>query len=333
MQAPQYALVLSDLHFGDTRCSLHSMRTAHALVQKLQDYKPLHEIFLLGDILDLQLATWAQAIEGRILGHASKRAVGFRYFLNFLIEQTGASVITYVPGNHDYKIFDYHSIDRHLILPLRKGKKLSGKVSFFRNFTPSFLQGLLHSPDVQFRVVYPHHTLKLGRERILLAHGHYFDPAQSFYQDIAKAFPQPITKGQIPALRKTFFRRASTYQNVVSGLSIQPGLRALFNSIYQPVNVLKQSLRHRSRKTFLTRAMRRNIECYVSYCCRGKIDGVIFGHTHRPGKAVIHDGAIRHVWNCGTFLRESPESPLGSFLTIRLNGQSSLEDAVRIHLL
>lgn len=333
MQTGKYALVLSDLHFGDSRCTLHSMRTAHALVQRLKDYNPLEEIFLLGDILDLQLATWSQAIEGRILDGPAKRAVGFRYFLNFLLQETGAKFITYIPGNHDYKIFDYHSIDRHLILPLRSGKKLSGRVSFFRKFTPSFLQGLIAGQNAHFRVIYPHHTIRTRVGRILLTHGHYFDPTQSFYQEITKAFRQPIEKREIPKLRKKFFKRASAYQNMVSGLSIQPNLRTLFNSIYQPVTAWKQTLRHRTRKAFVTPAMKRNIDAYVAFCCRGKVDGVVFGHTHKPGKISFQDGAIRYAWNSGTFLREASDSPAGSFLTICLNERRGLNEAIKVHLL
>ena len=54
--ATTYTLVVSDLHFGDTRCTLHSMRTAEALVARLSAFSPLKEVVLLGDILDLQLA-------------------------------------------------------------------------------------------------------------------------------------------------------------------------------------------------------------------------------------------------------------------------------------
>ena len=221
MPAPRYALVLSDLHFGDTRCSLHSMRTAHALVERLKEYQPLEEIILLGDILDLQLATWSQAIEGRILDAPAKRAVGFRYFLNFLLQETAAKQITYIPGNHDYKIFDYHSIDRHLLLPLRNGKKLSGRVSYYRKFPFSFLQGLVQSSQAQMRVIYPHHVLRIRNFRLLLTHGHYFDPSQSFYKQIAKAFSKRDENTDVQALRKEFFRRSSAYQSIVSGLSIQ----------------------------------------------------------------------------------------------------------------
>ena len=87
-RTPQYSIVLSDLHFGDSRCSFHSMKTAEAFVEYLQKYKPVTEIILLGDILDLQLANWAQAVEGKFLEGPKKRAVGFRYFINYLLEQT-----------------------------------------------------------------------------------------------------------------------------------------------------------------------------------------------------------------------------------------------------
>src|SRR5262245_9435595 len=125
-----YTLVFSDLHFGDPRCTLHSMSTAQSLAERLREFPDIHEIVLLGDILDMQLANWAQAMEGRFEEGQKKRAVGFRYFVNFLLEQTGARKVVYVPGNHDYKIFDYHSLDRYLIAPLREGRKLSGKISF-----------------------------------------------------------------------------------------------------------------------------------------------------------------------------------------------------------
>jgi UDP-2,3-diacylglucosamine pyrophosphatase LpxH len=309
------------------------MRTAHALVHRLKDYQPLEEIILLGDILDLQLASWAQAIEGRILDVPAKRAVGFRYFLNFLLQETAAKQVTYVPGNHDYKIFDYHSIDRHLLLPLRTGKKLSGRVSYYRKFPFSFLQGLVQSSTAQVRAIYPHHILRIDKFRLLLAHGHYFDPSQSFYQHIAKAFAEQGAKPKIAAVRKNFFRRSSAYQNVVSGFSIQPGLRAIFNSVYQPVTSFQEKFRHRIRQSFLTPAMRRNIETYVSFCYRGKVDGVIFGHTHRPGKVTLKEGNIRHIWNSGTFLRESVHSPAGSFITVCLNGKLPIEEAVKVHLL
>ena len=77
--------------------------------------------------------------------------------------------------------------------------------------------------------------------------------------------------------------------------------------------------------------MIRSINQYVSFCCRSKkVDAVIFGHTHRAGKAKLSDGAVRYVRNSGTFLRESPFSPAGSYLIIRNGGRTPLDQAVEI---
>jgi len=331
-----YSLVVSDLHFGDRRCTLHSMKTARKLADRLKEFSPLHQIILLGDILDLQLSNWAQSIEGLMLDGPQNRAVGFRYFINFLVEQTGAQEIVYVPGNHDYKIFDYHAIEKSLITPLRGGRRLSGRVAFFRKFGESFLQGMLQLKGPRICVTYPHHSMRVNRARIILTHGHFFDPTQAFNHEVGKLFAKSgsLTKKEILRMRHDYFRRVSLYQNVVSGFSTKKELREWFNTMYHPFSSIKQMFHHRSRKAFLTRAMRTSIEHYVTFCCRpGRVDGVIFGHTHRPGKATLHNGRISHVWNSGCFLKESKDSPDGSFITILHDNRTPLEQAIRVHLL
>ena len=331
-----YSLVLSDLHFGDPRCSLHSMRVVQALAERLRDFAPLQEIVLLGDILDLQLANWAQAIEGRFHDGPKKRAVGFRYFLNFLLQQTSAHRVVYVPGNHDYRIFDYHSVERYLLQPLREGRKLSGKISFFRKFEGGFLQGIVASPGKEIQVVYPHYAIKVNGSRVIMTHGHFFDPTQAFSHEIGKVFGKRpgMTADEIRKLRHKYFRRVSLYQNVVSGFSMKKELRQLFSALYEPLSSVKHMFRHKTRKTFVTPAMIRSIAMYVDYCCRRmKVDGVVFGHTHHPGAMMLHSGPVQHIWNTGTFLRESPSSPSGSFVTIEHNGNKPLSESIRVHLL
>lgn len=328
-----YSLVVSDLHFGDRRCSLHNMGVARAFVGKLREFSPLEEIILLGDILDLQLANWAQAIEGLIQPGPHRKAVGFRYFMNFLLQETNAKKITYVPGNHDYRIFDYHSLEKYLIAPLRSGKRLSGKISFFRTFEDSFLRGLFAFPEIQIKVVYPHYTLKVNGRRMILTHGHFFDPSQGFSHEVGKVFSKTshLSAEELRKIRHNYFRRVSHYQNVIGGFSLQNNLRERFTSVYHSYTALKTGLTHRSRKKFLTPAMKVSIRSYLDYCCRPKkIDGVIFGHTHKAGSD--HSEPVK-VWNSGTFLKESPQSPAGSFITIRNDGKSDLTDAVQVHYL
>lgn len=310
------------------------MRVARALAERLREFQPLTEIILLGDILDLQLANWAQAMEGRILEPPAKRAVGFRYFINFLLRETGARSVIYVPGNHDYRIFDYHSVERYLIAPLREGRKLPGKISFFRTFQNGFLQGIFTLPGTSVRVVYPHYSIKLNRSRVVLTHGHFFDPTQAFSHEIGKVFAKgsTLTSKEIHKLRHIYFRRVSLYQNIVSGFSMKKEIRQMFSAVYEPMMSLKHRIYHKSRKAFLTPAMIRSIESYVTFCCRRmKVHGLVFGHTHKAGKALMPQGPVRNIWNCGTFLRESPDSPAGTFVIIDHAGKKDLADAITVH--
>jgi UDP-2,3-diacylglucosamine pyrophosphatase LpxH len=311
------------------------MNTARKLFRKLSGYSPIHEIILLGDILDLQLANWAQALEGRIGGRLQKRAAGFRYFLNILLGETGARNVVYVPGNHDYRVFDYHSVERYLMGPLKSGKKLSGKIAFFRKFQRGFMQGIIEDAGVSLQILYPHYSIRIGKSRVILTHGHLFDPSQAFSHEVGKVFrkSQNLSREEVRKIRERYFRRVSLYQNVVSGLSMKKEFREWFSFLYDPLTAFKQNWKHRSRKSFLTPAMRRSIEAYVRYCCRpGKVEGLIFGHTHKPGQAVLNSGPVRYVWNSGTFLHESPTSPLGSFVTIE-HSKKALPDAVKVHIL
>ena len=309
------------------------MRVAEALAAKLKEYSPLREIILLGDILDLQLANWAQAIEGMILP-GGRRVPGFRYFLNFLLHETGAKNVVYIPGNHDYRIFDYHSIDKNLIQPLRNGRKLGGKISFFRTFPESFLQGIINIPDVRMRVLYPHLSLKVNRSRLVLTHGHFFDPTQAFSHEVGKVFAKARrqNKDDLSKIRHAYLRRVSLYQGIVSTVMTRRDLRGVFNAIYQPFSALQERIVHRMRKSFLTDAMKTSIQNYIAFCCRTpNVDGVIFGHTHRAGHAVLKDAAPQYVWNTGAFLRESKDSPHGTFITILNDGSSPLTESVRVH--
>src|SRR5262249_52848381 len=154
---------------------------------------------------------------------------------------------------------------------------------------------------------------------IVLTHGHFFDPTQAFNHEIGKAFSRkaPLTKEEIRKIRHNYFRRVSLYQNVVSGLSMKKELREWFSSLYEPLTSFSTKYIHRNRKSFLPPAMKHSIQHYVQYCCRQKkVEGVIFGHTHRAGKAILNEGPVRCIWNCGTFLKESSKSPEGTFLTI-----------------
>ena len=144
------AIVFSDLHFGDPRSLLHDDSHLDKLLSIARQHRPIRRIVLLGDILDLQIGNWSLAIEGLPQAGGHKRSAGFRRFLNELVAQVEPKYVHFVPGNHDYRVFDYLSVDRYLMARLATGKRLHGKVSFYRHFRKPFLRGVLTASTASF---------------------------------------------------------------------------------------------------------------------------------------------------------------------------------------
>jgi UDP-2,3-diacylglucosamine pyrophosphatase LpxH len=338
------ALVFSDLHFGDPRSALHRPEVLDKLLRALRPHAPIRRLVLLGDILDLQMSNWSWAVEGVPVGGAGRRLPGFRRFLNRLVQQAGVHSVHYVPGNHDYRVFDYLSVERHLIDRLAAGDRLRGRVHFYRSFSRPFLRGLLESPEVDFSVVYPHLSLRLGAERLILTHGHLLDASQGFGVDSARAFRRvdPGDGRAVARARQDFFRRVGLYQSLVDGGAVSHQfrkrvyLRAL--KAWNAFATLSDPTRSGARGRPIDRRLQANIAAYLRFCCRpGRVDGFIFGHTHRPGGIALSrpGGAAIPVWNSGTFLderRKPAGGPWGSFLLVGA-GSGPVAERVRLEWL
>ena len=326
------AVVFSDLHFGDPRSLAHRAETLDALTARLRAYRPVRRIVLLGDILDLQIGNWSGAVEG--LGPEGR--IGFRHFLNRAVEASGATAVHYVPGNHDHRVFDYLSIERHLFRKLASGGRLSGKVSYYRSFRETFLSGILANRETRLEVVYPHLTLRLGTRRLVLAHGHFLDRSQGLGVDCVKAFAGVDRRDSrtVARVRARFFRRVGLYQSIIDGGAVNRNVRdGLYGRTVRWLDSVA-SVARRARRRRMDDRLKKNILAYIDFCCRrGRTDGFIFGHTHRPGAAVLPrpSGAPLLTWNCGTFLDEgSPSGRPGTFLVVSRKRGASLETLVRL---
>ena len=333
------AIVFSDLHFGDPRSLLHNTSQLEKLLLIASQHRPIRRVVLLGDILDLQIGNWSLAIEGIPQGVGGRRTAGFRRFLNELVTQVGAKYIHLVPGNHDYRVFDYLSVDRYLMARLATGKRLHGKLSFYRHFRKPFLRGVLASDQASFEVTYPHLELRLGDHRLVLGHGHYLDASQGLGIDAHRAFRNVNPKDTKAATkaRQNFFRRVGLYQSIVDGgavnYQVRQGVYRRAVGALHAVGKLGELTRGKARGRPIDRGLKQNILAYVRFCCRGrKVDGFIFGHTHRAGEATISRPPQQplRVWNCGTFLREKGvKNRVGSFLLLQSKKDAPLQDLVR----
>jgi UDP-2,3-diacylglucosamine pyrophosphatase LpxH len=333
------AIVFSDVHFGDPRSLLHNSRHLDKLLEIARQHRPIRRVILLGDILDLQIGNWSLAIEGIPEGAAGRRSVGFRRFLNELVREVGARQVHYVPGNHDYRVFDYLSVDRYLTRRLATGKRLRGKLSFYRHFRKPFLRGILVNDDVVFEVTYPHLELRLGGHRLVLGHGHYLDASQGLGVDARRAFSKvdPKNPKAVANARQNFFRRVGLYQSIVDGgavnYQVRQGVYRRAVGAVHALTKLNELTQGKARGRPIDRGLKQNILSYTRFCCRGrKVDGFIFGHTHRAGEATVARSRERPlgVWNCGTFLQEKgAKGRAGSFLLLYSKKGAPLSELVR----
>ena len=332
------AIVFSDLHFGDPRSLLHSGPHLDKLLSLAAEHRPIRRVVLLGDILDLQIGNWSLAIEGIPLGTGGRRSPGFRRFLNELVRTVEAKSVHFVPGNHDYRVFDYLSVDRYLMARLATGKRLHGKLAFYRHFRKPFLRGVLASDQIPFEVTYPHLELRLGEHRLVLGHGHYLDASQGLGIDAHRAFRgvNPKDTKATTSARQNFFRRVGLYQSIVDGgavnYKVRQGVYRRAVGALHAVGKLGDLTQGKARYRPIDRGLKQNILTYVRYCCRGrKVDGFVFGHTHRAAEATIPRPPLAplQVWNCGTFLEEkNVKNRVGSFLVLWSKRGAPLQELV-----
>lgn len=332
------ALVFSDLHFGDPRSRLHRTTTLEEIRGFARDHRPIRRLILLGDILDLQMANWSLAIEGIPERGSGHRSPGFRRFLNDVVREAHIHHVHYVPGNHDYRVFDYLSVDRYLMAKLATGKRLDGRLNFYRTFRRPFLRGLLEVENVGFDVVYPHLELRFGDRLFVLAHGHMLDASQGLGVDVRKALVKvdPKDEQAVARARHNFFRRVGLYQSIVDGGAVNQQVRhGLYRRAVQAVHAvatLGDITRSGARGRAIDRGLKLNILTYVSHCCRARtVDAFVFGHTHRAGRTTIDrpPESPLHVWNCGTFLEEEQKKgPTGTFLLVSGKKDVPVEELV-----
>jgi hypothetical protein len=92
-------IVFSDLHFGSPTCSLRKETINKKLLAFLREQGEIGQLILAGDILDANISSLTQAIEGRKDSGPHER-FGFRKWLAYLFEQDSLDVeeIVYVPG-------------------------------------------------------------------------------------------------------------------------------------------------------------------------------------------------------------------------------------------
>ena len=172
------SFVISDLHLGEDNSVMTYEKTEdkHYLVGKLIDKikevsdlpngRRVPELVLLGDIFDLSLAPYDEALDS------------VRKFINQICDADLFDAITYVPGNHDHHMW-IQVMEHETFI-----KKIAGRETVpvpprvtqpGKPWPNTFLDGLLppSASDVTLQVAYPNRLLEVAGTRIFMHHGHF----------------------------------------------------------------------------------------------------------------------------------------------------------------
>lgn len=330
-------LVLSDMHFGTPQSSVNDPKLLEALAQHVAGGPAWREVVFTGDLLDANLSTFSHAIEGvpkgPAAGGARKQLTGFRDFLAAIDRAAGpggglsgvASGWVYLPGNHDYKVWDLLSSRVAFLDVLERGELLgSVPMPVQEHCWPlgqAFLAGLFRPYGAMPRVTveYPDHLLRFGERTLVLTHGHYLDSSQTRGNDLSAHLPE----GQPDGDRRREIHRIAVetaqYQAVASAVSYTRDLQRLVGGLVGP-----GGLADKLRKVFTTLAtwlsrlsfagpgalrgkaisdaMLRNIVTYLDRfrAYPPTCAWFVFGHTHRQGRAVIERPRRIEAFNVGS---------------------------------
>ncbi len=329
--APAKYLVLSDVHFGTKESSINRKAVSDGVTEYLLSHGPYKEIIFTGDLLDVNLSTFTKSIEG------GRGLFGFRSFLEGLDKDRSIGELAgqwiYLPGNHDYKIWDMLSTQVVCVDVLAAGERMGSVESPHEEDAwangASFISGIFPEPArPKVTVKYPDHEVKGPSWTMLFTHGHYLDEKQTLFNRLEDKFEKAKDEKAILGARKKIFIETAQYQTVANAVSFTRTTRDLVDDLVGPGNIASRIRKlipavgfnlvkllfpleeMKGKKIYRERL--RAIEAYIKYF-RGydsPPDYFIFGHTHvqhasntrlLPTDSRIYKDRDIKVYNAGAF--------------------------------
>lgn len=330
-------VIFSDLHFGDPLCSLRREPVTQGLRDFLRGLGGIDEVILAGDILDANISSLTHAIEGKGPG-PWPRQIGLRRWLAYMLEGSQLNVgrIVYIPGNHDYIIWNILSTDKAFVQPISNGEVPTDLPLTEATFPTPFIRGVApQRMRDKFAVIYPDHEFDLAGRSVLVTHGHYLDEQQTLLKNLQKLVEK---KGgnEAKAVRR-FFIGTAQYQAAANAISYMNWTRVPTDEIHKRLGALIGFI-GKLRNKPINSKMLKAIEMYLRYFRKKRPDIFIFGHTHKPGRK--NTNALKRsdrliskdidVWNDGSFVEDKTEGNAGSFIVTNDNPESG--EAVKLYV-
>jgi predicted phosphodiesterase len=317
-------VIFSDIHFGDPSCSLSTQSVVLGLRGFLWSLGDVNELILAGDILDANISSLTRAIEGKNGSGSWPSQVGFRFWLSNLFENSEFDIkqITYVPGNHDYIIWNILSTNRAFVDPISQGNIPTNLPLVEGTFLQPFIRGVVPARvRNRFIVTYPDYEFDLAGRTVLVTHGHYLDEQQTLFKNL-DGLIRAENNDTKEAVRK-FFIGTAQYQAVANAVSYLKGTREFVEVTYKSISSIFNVI-GKLRNQPIDRETLKAIEMYLCYFRDKQPDVFIFGHTHEAGhkntQVLGSEEANRlipkdiDVWNDGSFLYSSSKHQAGTFI-------------------
>lgn len=328
-------LVLSDMHFGTPESSINNPQYSSPLIQYIASRAPWDEIIFTGDLLDLNLATFTRAIEGGQYADLAAPLFGFRQFVQSLDARMKQASLEkglpdfarrwiYLPGNHDYKVWDMLATKVVCEDVLASGNPMGSVPTPLMKYRwtgdESFFAGIFRSHGVHDRVVveYPNHEIVFGEEQMVLTHGHYLDAKQTLLNELSDHLRDVTTPDGIRKAVRAIFIETAQYQSLANAVSFTRSARRIVDVLVGPDNwfnkikkIFKRAGGWFIRFLFPTEGQRgelisprhlANIDYYLErFCGYSKLPRwFIFGHTHRQddGKTSPRGAQVYNAGSC-----------------------------------
>jgi len=340
-------VIFSDLHFGDSNCSLRRLVVASSVRSFLRKIGKVDELILNGDILEGNLAPLTKAIEGVKGKGPWPKQIGFRKWLSYIFEgdKFKAGKIVYIPGNHDYIIWNILSTNRIFVDQIFQGKIPENLPLTEDEFLKPFINGI--APDRyrnKFVVNYPDYMFQLGKRKVLVTHGHYLDTSQTLYKDLKRYIKD--AKGNKKKGVRDFFIATAQYQAIAGTVSYRRSTRGavewFYKGPYEVVSFMKKWFKPISalRNKIINKDALKAIEMYLNCHVGGESkdpDVFIYGHTHKPGRSNTSKLKNRNrliakdidVWNDGGFFENKKTKFAGSFMVT--DDKRPIQDQVQLY--
>ena len=175
-------IAISDIHLGEEECTLKE-GVLDSFRDELKGIGQIDQLVLLGDVLDLSMASFAKAC-----------AMAKEFFAK-IGELEGIKEIIFIPGNHDHHLWVQHIEHYGMITQIQEGR-LPEEPDYIKEFKGkgSFLAGLL--PDEakeKLTVKYPNHLAQVKGKNYFFHHGHHLSKEGTLLMTLKEALEEEIS--------------------------------------------------------------------------------------------------------------------------------------------